>query len=458
MCYRFPIIYWNTANLIVDSGSLEGNKKTTNYGKIATAIGKFQNTGTTVEVPDINDSGFGFKPDEKENIILFGLKGISGIGDAEAQAIISNRPYTSLDNFLEKIEHYKSLSKENKFGESAVITLIKAGAFDHLENKKREEIMSDYIRKISKPLNSLQLDSILTLNELDLLTDEQKQYELRLVKFRKYIFQSQFLREKAGKSANTYFYQLDQRFAEPFFFEYFETNMQEDKDYKYDDQGYILVKRGSIDREFEKMMKPFKENILKDPKILEAINNQRFITKWNEKVDGNISKWEMDSLSFYYHEHELAHVNKEQYLISDFSTLPEKPQISEYYQYRGKAKPRFKLTRICGTVLDKDKNKHMITLLTPSGVVTIKFYKGQFSFYDKQISELNEDGSKTVLEKSWFGRGNKLLVTGYRREDQFVPKKYVDSAYRHTLQLITDIDENGNLKLQSERVGENDEF
>ena len=164
----------------------------------------------------------------------------------------------------------------------------------------------------------------------------------------------------------------------------------------------------------------------------------------------------MDSLSYYYHEHELAHVNKEEYLISDFSTLPEEPQISEYYVYRGQEKPRFKLTRICGTVLDKDKNKHIVTLLTPSGVVTIKFYKGQFSFYDKQISELNEDGTKTVLEKSWFGRGNKLLVTGYRREEQFVPKKYADSAYRHTLQLITDINEKGELKLQSERIGEND--
>ena len=165
----------------------------------------------------------------------------------------------------------------------------------------------------------------------------------------------------------------------------------------------------------------------------------------------------MDSLSFYYHEHELENVKKEEYLIYDFDQLPEEPQVSEYYTYRGKEKPRFKLTRICGTVLDKDKNKHMITLLTTSGVVTVKLYKGQFGFYDKQISELNEDGSKTVLEKSWFGRGNKLLITGYRREEQFVPKKYVDSAYKHTLQLITDIDKDGNLKLQSERIGEENE-
>ena len=51
-----------------------------------------------------------------------------------------------------------------------------------------------------------------------------------------------------------------------------------------------------------------------------------------------------------------------------------------------------------------------------------------------------------------FSRGNKLLVTGYRRDDQFVPKKYIDSAYRHTLQLIKEIDEQGDLILQTERV------
>lgn len=205
-------------------------------------------------------------------------------------------------------------------------------------------------------------------------------------------------------------------------------------------------------------MKPFEDNVLLNPQNLKLVNEKRFMEMWNEKVEGNISKWEMDSLSFYYHEHELAHVDKERYLISDFDNLPEEPQISEYYQYRGKSRPRFKLTRICGTVLDKDKNKHMISLLTPSGVVTVKFYKGQFSFYDKQISELNDDGTKTVLEKSWFGRGKKLLITGYRREEQFVPKKYADSAYRHTLQLINSIDDNGILKLQSDRIGEKDEF
>ncbi len=182
LCFRYPIIYWNTANLIVDSGSLDtGGKKTTNYGKIATAIGKLQNSNTKIELPDINEADFGFKPDEDNNTIIFGLKGISGVGDAETKAIIENRPYTGLDDFINKMEKYKTEAKENKFGESTVITLIKAGAFDRLENKDRIEIMADYIKKISKPLNNLQIDSILILHEMGLLTNEQEQFELRYV-------------------------------------------------------------------------------------------------------------------------------------------------------------------------------------------------------------------------------------------------------------------------------------
>ena len=117
--------------------------------------------------------------------------------------------------------------------------------------------------------------------------------------------------------------------------------MVEGKDYVYDDDGYILVKRGSLDREYEKLMADFKQKTLQNPNSLAEVNQQRFVNKWNEKVEGNISKWEMDSLSFYYNKHELAHVNKEEYLISDFNTLPENPEVTEYYlgYIAGKDKP-----------------------------------------------------------------------------------------------------------------------
>jgi len=458
---QYSPIYWDTACLTVNAGADDEDsetKKTTNYGKIAKAIGDMQRKNINIVLPDINIAKFGFFPDVQNNRIVFGLKGICGIGDDIASAIIANQPYSNFDDFLKKMQVYKSEEEGNKFGDNSVITLIKAGAFDELMNMDRVDIMKMFIRSISKPLSSLSFDNMPVIAELGLLTDEQIKYEYRIYNFRKYLYRKKYFVKQEGKSDNTSFYKLDRQLAEPYFYDVFETNMTEDKDYYYDNEGYLIVKKGSLEREIKKIFKPIKENVFDNKNILDAINEKRFADTWNENVDGTISKWEMDSLSFYYHDHELAHVKKDEYLIVDFSELPEIPIINGTFTYRGQTKPRFKLDRVCGTVLDKDKNKHTVTLLTPTGVTIVKLYKGQFSFYDKQISKIDEDGKKSVLEKSWFTRGSKILVTGYRREDQFIPKKYIDSAYRHTLQLITDIDIEGNLKLQSDRIGseEND--
>lgn len=363
---------------------------------------------------------------------------------------------------------YKSQETEdgskNTFGDKAMITLIKAGCFDELEKnpdgslKPRQQIMEDFIRKISEPIKSLKISNIEDLNSLGLLTEHQQKHELRFYRFRNYLFQKNFFIKQTGKSPTTAYYKLDRKFAEPFFMEHFETNMAEDKDYEYTQDGFIIVKKGSIDREFKKLMEDFKNTVLDKPENLQAVNEAKFKEVWNEKAVGSLSKWEMDSMCFYYHEHELAHVNKEYHNISNFDDLPNQPVIANSYFYKGKEQYRFELNRICGTVLDRDKNKHIVTLLTLDGVVNVKFYKGQFGFYDRQISQINKDGSKTVLEKSWFSRGTKLLITGFRREEQFVAKTYKNSIYKHSVQLIKGIDEEGVLSLQSDRIDvENEE-
>ena len=90
------------------------------------------------------------------------------------------------------------------------------------------------------------------------------------------------------------------------------------------------------------------------------------------------------------------------------------PEVVGFTQHGKNQYPKFALSRICGTVLDRDKNKHTITLLTEYGVVTLKMYSGQFSFYDKTISANDEEtGTKVVLEESWFKRGSKLMITGF---------------------------------------------
>jgi DNA polymerase-3 subunit alpha len=71
--------------------------------------------------------------------------------------------------------------------------------------------------------------------------------------------------------------------------------------------------------------------------------------------------------------------------------------------------------------------------------------------FDKQISERQPDGTKKVIEKSWFNRGNMILVQGVRSGDNFVPKKHASSG-GHRLYKITAIDEDGDLTLQTERA------
>jgi DNA polymerase-3 subunit alpha len=139
----------------------------------------------------------------------------------------------------------------------------------------------------------------------------------------------------------------------------------------------------------------------------------------------------MDSLGTYCHEHELKDLKFGTYGIVPFEYLDEEPKIaSEFPSKDGGIIRLYEISRICGTVIDKDKNKSTVTILTPEmQVVNIKVWKNQYAKWDRQISRKNPDGTKTVIEKSFFARGNKIIVTGIRREDDFVPKKYKNTAY-----------------------------
>ena len=78
--------------------------------------------------------------------------------------------------------------------------------------------------------------------------------------------------------------------------------------------------------------------------------------------------------------------------------------------------------------------------------------KGQIAFYNKQIS-MGEDKDKVVLEQSWFERGTKLLLHGYRMGQDFKCKTYNNSIYgKHILKLIEEVYSDGTLKIKSERI------
>lgn len=476
---NYPSIYWYCANLMSMAGTLEqedvqddffeAKEQTTNYGKVAKAISRVQSEGVTVDLPNINNSELGFIPKAEDETILFGLKGITSINNDTVKTIIDNRPYTSLQDFhkrLVEVKEEKVLSTGKTQMKSLVstgqtITLIKAGAFDKLENKPREEILEGYLRLLNPDRQSLTTASLNKIVEMGLVPEDKKIF-VRYYNFRDFL--NTLPKENDEKSKKMKWITIDcgdndtTEYTMNFLDEHFMAEMEEEKGYRYNDEGQLQIllgtsRKGSFEKAYENKMEEFKQWLNSDD-CLGLYNRQCFEAVKKDNMVGSISKWEMDSLCFYYHEHELAHMDFDKYDVVDFNTLPEEPVIVGYNKGQGGVQyPKYELTRIAGTILDRDKNKHFITVLTPTGVVTVKFYSGQFSFYDKTISIYDEQQDKKItLENSWFKRGNKVLITGFRRGDKFFPKKYQNSIFRHTIQLIKSIDERGNLELQSDRV------
>ena len=134
---HFNPIYWNTACLVVNSGSLEEDteqvvsiyekedadaeyvdlpdrsgkikkEKATDYAKIAKALGEILQAGIKVSLVDINKSGYSFVPDAEYNEILFGMKALGGVGGQVIEEIKAGRPYVNFTDFLNRCPIKKS--------------------------------------------------------------------------------------------------------------------------------------------------------------------------------------------------------------------------------------------------------------------------------------------------------------------------------------------------------------
>lgn len=90
--------------------------------------------GIDVEVPDINVSNLDFTPNG--NTILFGLGSIKGVGLSSIPAIIEHRPYTSLEDTMNKIG-------KKAFNKRVGSALIKSGAFSNIKHN-RLELMNEF--------------------------------------------------------------------------------------------------------------------------------------------------------------------------------------------------------------------------------------------------------------------------------------------------------------------------
>jgi len=450
LCYHFDPIYWATANLIVDASTTEGNDSGTNYDKMSVALANIQKEGIKIQLPLINSAQFGFKPNVADNSIIYGLKGINGVGDDLAQQIIANRPYRTMEDFCDKLLNTKIVTT------SKMIQLIKAGCFTELHSPDRTETMEWFIRNhIFIPTEKLTMQQFNKIKELGLIP-ESLTLATRMINFKKYVLSDEGLVEKhidpdkkiPKKGYHDGYYILDKK-SQPFFAEHF----TEDSVVKV--QGdYYVVSEKLFTKEVDSKIQLIKD-WFNSKEALNAYNEAVYNTLWDKYASGTLPTWSMKALSYYDGEHELEHVDEETYGIVNFFDLPEVPEVySSYTRYiNGEARqfPKYKILRIAGTILSADNLHSTITLLTKYGAVLVKFSKGQYAFYNKQISEIGEDGKKTVLDGSWLKRGNKIVCCGIRQGDNFILKKYADTVYKHTIGLINDISSDGELQISYNR-------
>ena len=477
LAYRYPLILWDCACLIADSGGAEKEEeedeeetiieevyyneveefnddefeeedeeedeevtsiksekkkkkaKTTNYGKIATAIGKMKNTGVTIVATDINKSTYTFAPDVDKNLIIYGLSGITRVGDDLIKEIMNNRPYESIEDFLSKV----------KVNKPQMVNLIKSGAFDSLYGGDRIKAMKVYVDLISDKKKRITLQNMKMLIDFGLIPQDYE-FQCRVFNFNKYL--------KKFKINDSYGLDMVA-------FTFYSNNFDIDYLTPYNQDGILfLIKQTKWDNLYKKQMDIIRPYVQKhNVELLNAVNDRLYKETWDKYCLGTISKWEMDSISCYIHDHEMVQVRNSIYGFSDFSKLSEDPTVNYEFTSKqtGQKIPLYKIYRIAGTVLDKDKNKKTVTLLTTDSVVTVKIFGDAFTHYDKQLSERGADGKKHVTEKSWLSRGNKIIVTGIKRDNDFICKKYKNTPY-HLVELITSIDDKGFIQTQEERA------
>ena len=446
-------IFWNTACLIVNSGSLEGyedededisseddkkKEKATDYAKVAKAIGDISSRGIQVSLIDINRSSYSFEPDVDNNEILFGLKALHGIGAPVVEQIIAGRPYAGIKDFMQRCPLNKT----------AMISLIKAGAFDkvdahwasELSAEPRYAIMAYYLSVVSEPKKRLTLQNFNGLIQKGLVPDALD-FEKRVFNFNKFLKTYQ----KVGK------YYVFDAYCLEFYSQHF------DLDKTSIINGIPCILQTDWDKIYQKVMDGAREWLkANQEETLKEYNQILFKEAWDKYAKGNVSFWEMESLCFYYHDHELLNVNVDKYGIVDFNSLPEQPEVDYYFKRNNRQIPIYKTYKIIGTVLSKNDARSSITLLTTSGVVNVKFTKDYFAMFGRQLSEKQPDGTKKVIEKGWFTRGTKVMCTGFRREDTFVTKTYKHTP-THQLYKITDVN-GGDLTVCHERSNAKGEY
>lgn len=483
----YPSVYWSCAVLTVDASALDedeeesfldvdleeivsdeetselvknlaekpkGRTSLTNYGKIAKAIGNLLSAGVSMELPDINRADLEFRPEPKNNAIIFGLRGISGINSEVVDKIISEREkqlFKSIADFYERI----------KPTNTQMYSLIKAGCFDSLARLSRVNTMRHFLNLLAE--ERFELKDKLTMSNFNKMALANKIPNEHIRAKQMFFFREWTKLQPDGTSKDNFMIlhtdERATRFYENRCISEYNPNARTTP-YLELEEGYLVYKKP-----FNSMYNAYMKREVREWLDLEEtkeyfynFEKQEFIDGlWEKYCQGTISAWEMESLNYYYHEHELAKVDREEYKIDNFFALPKEPVILGYTTARnGREYPDYQQQRIMGTVLDRNRVTNHLDLLTPEGVVTVKFYDNVFNFYNRVLRRPENRNGKivnTTIERSWLTRGNKLVINGIRRGEYFFPRRYFNTDFlgKHTVSLIEEVKDNGRLELKLER-------
>jgi DNA polymerase-3 subunit alpha len=376
-----------------DSDESSTKKRSVKYFKMASALAKIRQEGVNIEKPDINKSNYTFRPSIEENKIYFGLKGITGIGDDYIQSIMLNRPFSGLDDFVRKVKSSKP----------QIANLIKAGAFDSFGD--RFKMLDSYCESVADVKVNLTLQNMGGLTKLNLFPEEMKQW-VDFWKIHKHIKKFFVFGDIVVPDENMMGY--IRPYGMPF-----EVSFEDNKAVEF-------ISLGAWENFYQKKVAPHLRNyIVKNQEtLLQQVNTAAIKEIKDKYMKGTLPDWEMASLSYYYTQHLLTLPDYQDALESwgvvDFFSLPEEPEV----EWTNGQATKMRLYHIAGTSIGREKNKCIVGLLTPSGFLNIKIYKSTFNKFDKQLKD------ETGTEKSWFSKGQVLLLQGYRIGDEFKVKTY----------------------------------
>lgn len=330
---------------------------------------------------------------------MFGMKGISKIGDDLVLNIINHRPYSSLNDFVSKmVEDGKKLISKDR-----IINLIKAGCFDAIENKSREQIMTDFINSLVPYKSTVNLRNVQMLIRYNLFPEK--------LNYEKGVF---IVHNEIKKTLSNGFYCLDSE--DDIIYKWFVNNFEKEP---LNMNGHWYIKENEWDIIYKKAQSSakvwIKDNV---QQLIEDIHTYEYNEEYSKYATGDILKWELDSLNFYHSGHPLSNITYP-FEVSKLNDLKEN-DFDGYWQIKGAAIPKINLKTIVGTVIVKNKKNNMIVLSCPDGIIKVKCYKIQFAKYDKVI----EEDDQFEEQDSFFEKGTNLSVTGFLRDGVFIPKVY----------------------------------